>query len=109
MHRRLRLTNSSDFRRVYGARRGVAGVNLVLHSRPNTLGHPRVGFSVSAKVGGSVVRNLVKRRLRAAAGELLDGSDRSLDMVVVARPSCALASYAELRAELGELVARTRA
>jgi ribonuclease P protein component len=106
MHRRLRLTASSDFRRVYGARRGVGGAHLVVHSRPNSLGHPRVGFSVSAKVGGAVIRNLVKRRLRAAAGDLLGTSERSMDFVVVARPSCATAAYAELLAELDQLIAR---
>ena len=76
----------------------------MLHARPNDLGHPRVGFSVSSKVGGAVRRNLVKRRLRAAVAEIVGGRELSLDLVVVARPPCVTAAFAEVtdKALLGE-------
>jgi len=66
----------------------------------NQLGHPRVGFAVSSKVGGAVRRNLVKRRLRMIAGERLRASAEAVDLVVVARPAAAAAAFAELREEL---------
>ena len=60
----------------------------------------RFGFIVSKAVGGAVVRNLVKRRLRAlAAVELHDGL-RGADVVVRAMPGADAADYAGLEADL---------
>ena len=100
---RLRLRRSLDFRAVYSARRVRHGRLLAIHSRPNQLDHPRVGFSISKKVGGAVQRNLVKRRLRHLAMDRLRGSDRGLDLVVVVRPAAAGAAFAELESEFRAL------
>jgi ribonuclease P protein component len=79
---------------------------LAVHVADTDLDHPRVGFSVSAKVGGAVRRNLVRRRLRESAGALIRGSRTGVDLVVVARPEAASASFAELGAELRELIGK---
>ena len=98
------LKRSVDFRRVYGARHRRDGRLLVVYSLPNRLAHARVGFSVSTKVGGAVVRNLVKRRLRAASHEWLqEAGSRGVDLVIVARPEAAAAAFGELRSELRAL------
>lgn len=105
MPARLRLRRGSDFQEVYSARHGRHGKLMVVHWRENQLGHPRIGYSVSTKVGGSVQRNLVKRRLRELARPLVQASSRGVDVVVVARPAALAAPFDELRAELGALVA----
>jgi ribonuclease P protein component len=87
---RGRLSRSAEFERVYRQGRSTANRHLVLYSFPNpTTERPRLGLSVSRKVGGAVERNHVKRLLREAfarsEADLLPGQD----MVVVARPSAA--------------------
>lgn len=56
----------------------------------------RVGITVSSKVGNSVVRNRIKRKLREAARHELAGLP-SIDLVLVARSSAKEASVADLR------------
>ncbi|HUJ25179.1 MAG TPA: ribonuclease P protein component [Myxococcales bacterium] len=67
----------------------------------------RVGLTVSSKVGGAVVRNRVKRRLREAVRHEIAGLP-AVDLVVVARSSAVKAGVAELRAWLRGAAERMR-
>lgn len=93
----MRLTDSSEFERVY--RQGVAyrGKLFSVHAFPNELGAPRLGLSVSKKVGNAVVRNGLRRRLR----EVFKAShtESGVDLVVSARPAASDAAFEELREE----------
>jgi ribonuclease P protein component len=85
--RRGRLSRSAEFERVYRQGRSQGNRFLVLYSFPRGgEDEPRLGVSVSRKVGGAVDRNRVKRLLREAfwaeGVELPAGHD----YVVVARP-----------------------
>lgn len=68
--------------------------------------HPRLGLSVSKKVGNAVVRNLVRRRLREIFNACLAEIPKNYDLVVSARPGASEASYAELEAEFRKAIAR---
>jgi ribonuclease P protein component len=64
--KRLRLLRPTDYRRVLDARRSVSNRTIRLCGIPNDLGHPRLGLTVSRKVGNAVARNRWKRILREA-------------------------------------------
>ncbi|GAA1040166.1 ribonuclease P protein component [Virgisporangium ochraceum] len=67
---------------------------------------PRAGFVVSKAVGGAVVRNLVKRRLRHLVRARIDALPRGAMLVVRALPAAAERSYTELGADLDGALAR---
>ena len=61
----------------------------------------RVGFTASKKVGGAVVRNLARRRLRALAREVLvREAVPGYDYVLIARAGTATRDYAQLRGDM---------
>ena len=85
MEKKFRLRASAGFRRVRKEGRSWAHPLLVLYVVPNILGHNRIGFSVSRRIGGAVVRNRAKRRMREAARLFKDELDQGWDMVFIAR------------------------
>ena len=88
--RRGRLSRGSDFQRVYRQGKSQANRYLVLYSFEPPQGtvegeSPRLGVSVGRKVGNAVVRNRVKRAIRASFDELAGEFSSGLDYVVLAR------------------------
>jgi ribonuclease P protein component len=70
---------------------------------------PRVGLTVTKKVGNAVVRNRIRRRLREAvrvkaAGDMQPGND----YVIVGREDVLTAPFAQIAAELSRRIRTTR-
>lgn len=83
------------FRRLYHTA-GFGNGYLVLYARKNHTATNRVGITVSKKLGGAVIRNRVRRRLREVyrLNELRFAP--GWDIVVVARSRCIHATFQKL-------------
>ncbi|HEX6366440.1 MAG TPA: ribonuclease P protein component [Agromyces sp.] len=103
-----RITSADDYRFIVRRGAKVAGAHSVSYLRSTEAGaDARFGFIVSKKVGSAVRRNLVRRRLKAACRELVDGGLTAVDLVVRALPTSAGADYPALRADVATAVARS--
>ncbi|WP_168582847.1 ribonuclease P protein component [Gephyromycinifex aptenodytis] len=101
-----RLRDHRDFAAASRGRRAGSPL-LVVHAHPCAAGTvARVGFVVSRKVGNSVVRNRVKRRLRALMAAHLEELPAGYDIVVRANPAAAQADYLTLGSSLAKLLPR---
>ncbi|MBU6287683.1 MAG: ribonuclease P protein component [Chloroflexota bacterium] len=108
LSRAQRITTAAGFGAVRrsGTSAGSALVTVGAVLREGTMHGPaRFGFVVSRRVGKAHVRNLVKRRLRAAARSVSDNLT-GWDIVVSAKPPAASAHYAELSAAMSAGIRR---
>lgn len=92
-----RLKRRQDFRRVYQRGKSTANRAFVLCWRPNRSGVPRVGFSVSKKIGKAVERNRVRRKLREACRLEFGFFVPGYDYVLIARHGAKAATVESLR------------
>jgi ribonuclease P protein component len=104
------IRKRSDFLAANAGRR-ASSPGFVLLVRDRADGNPakRVGFTVTKKIGGAVVRNRMKRRLRALARELLPaGGIPGADHVLIGRSGGIERDFTQLRQELTSALERLR-
>lgn len=105
-----RLLRRAEFLRVAATKQKWVAPGLILQvSRRSELAEGRagetvrVGFTASSKIGNAVARNRAKRRLRAAAREVLGtGHVAPCDLVVIARKESLTRVYSLLIKDLSE-------
>ena len=93
------LKKPSDFSKVYKRGKSFADKNIVVYYLPNQLGYPRIGFSVSKKVGNSVVRNRVRRLVRESFRTNFTFTG-SYDLIFIARIRANSIEYHEVTKSL---------
>lgn len=81
---------------------------VALYVRSDTQGAARLGITVSRRVGKAVQRNRVKRLLREAFRLQKQRFPRGLDLVLIARPAAAGATFHQLFQEMGMICQRVR-
>jgi ribonuclease P protein component len=96
------LTRRADFLAANSGKRApMPGFVLLVRERDDGDPLMRIGYTVTKKIGGAVVRNRMKRRLRALARDLLPESGvRGADHVLIGRAGGVERDFATLRAEL---------
>lgn len=116
MQRRHRLSRSRDFDTVYRQGRSVSTRFLVLYwfkREEDAAGEPRLGITVSRKLGNAVVRNRMKRQLKEAWRAQLDSVPRGSDYALIAREGLPEAAEtrggAWLQERIGEVLQKAAA
>lgn len=102
-----RLTRGAEYKAVVRRGRRCAAAHTVTYvTATDEPRSARFGFIVSKQVGSAVVRNTVRRRLKAVCAEALPGVLPGADIVIRALPSAATADFGDLRAEVARCIAR---
>ena len=108
--RLVTLRKRADFLAANAGRRAAtAGFVLLVRDRNDSDTVKRVGFTVTKKIGGAVVRNRMKRRFRALAREILPTSGYpGSDHVMIGRSSGIERDFSELRKDLTRALQKVR-
>ncbi len=80
-----RIRRAADFQRAFRQRTSAADARILIFAHRNDLAYPRLGLSVSRKLGGAVVRNRWKRLLRDAFRLTRPRLPAGIDLVVIPR------------------------
>ena len=107
MEKKYRLTHNASFNYIYKNGQSSSDKYMVLiYSR--TRYSLKVGFSVSKKIGNSVLRNRTKRRLKECFRSLIPELDKKYNYVIVAREAAVDAKYQELLSGMKRLMIRNK-
>lgn len=107
----LRLKKRAEFLRVAAVRRKWAVPGMVVQAAAQkdqaACGSMRVGFTATKKVGNAVVRNRIKRRLRAVAAEILPVyGNCGWDYVLIGRKNTLERPFEKLKEDLRQALAK---
>ena len=98
-----RLLKHADFERVYRQGRRHFAEHMTVFFQPREGGSgPRVGFTVSRALGGSVERNRIRRRLREAVRLNLKDLHAGVDVVINPKKSAIDTEFTQLGKEVAE-------
>jgi ribonuclease P protein component len=104
--RDARLLKHADFQAVYKNGRKHFSVNMTaFYRQTDRAAGPRVGFTVGKVLGGAVVRNRIRRRMRAVVRQHLRDLAAPLDLVLHPRKSVLTLKFAQLDAEIVQVFA----
>lgn len=103
----MRLHNSSDFKKLFEMGQKYHSKHLIVFAVKND-GPTRLGLTVSRKVGGAVVRNKLKRRLREIFRLSLSSFLINTDIMIVAKKNASTLDYKQLNQEVFSVCSRMK-
>ena len=103
-----KLKKNYQFKKVYNEGKYYVEKFVVMYIISNDSNFNRVGFSVSKKVGKSVVRNKIKRRMKEAYRKFADTAKLGYDIVFTARAGSGSADYSMIENNIISILKRAK-
>jgi len=101
------ISKKKDFDNIFKKGKSIKGVFLLLRFMQNDLKFNRFAFIVSKKVSAkAVLRNKVRRRLSEAIKEFNKSGENGLDLVFIALPKIKEKNFAEIQAEVKNILSK---
>ncbi|MBQ2661136.1 MAG: ribonuclease P protein component [Clostridia bacterium] len=104
MKRCYSLKRNKEFKRVYRIGKSQGSHLLVLIHAKSKDDSVHIGLSVSKKLGNSVKRNRIKRRLRAALTPFLPLIKEKTNIIFIAREPVKDAEFSEITKSIDKLL-----
>ena len=98
-----RIKKNVEFNKVIDEGKLVKSDSLTLYFLENSLGYTRIGISIPKKSGKAVVRNKIKRQIRAIISQDVK-LDKSFDYVLIARKQYDVKKFEKTRSDIKYLI-----
>ena len=98
-----RIKKNVEFNKVIDEGRLIKSDSFTLYFLENTLGYTRIGISIPRKSGKAVVRNKMKRQIRAIIAHDVD-LNKSIDIVLIARKQYDINQFEKTRSDIKYLI-----
>lgn len=98
-----RIKKHSEFQKVIEEANTKKTNFFVSYSLENNLGYSRFGISVPKKIGKAVVRNKIKRQIRAAIN-LCTKFEEPIDTVIIVRKNYQIDNFEQIKSEIQEII-----
>ena len=99
-----RIRANEDFAIAIKNGRALKSSSYTVHIFKTNGVNTRVGISVSKKLGGAVIRNRIKRQVRAICDSVIDYTNPGLDIVIVVRGGFLEKNFQENKQDLHQLI-----
>ena len=96
MDKMNRLRSNMEFKKVYKYGKNYWNRNLILYVMKNDLGYTRVGYSITKKIGNSVVRNRIRRQMKEIYRLNFDWIENNYDLIFIPKKNVVDISYEKL-------------
>ena len=101
------MKRNKNFRYVYRKGKSLPSKMLVMIYNKSKTGMVKVGFSVSKRIGNSVTRNRIKRRLREAFRPFIPGIKPGYDIIFIAREAVKDAEFGHISATMESMLTKS--
>ncbi|WP_165907724.1 ribonuclease P protein component [Hydrogenispora ethanolica] len=98
------LKKNNDFQIIFEKGHSLSGRYIVVYFLPNALQVNRYGFCVGKKIGSAVVRNRIKRVLRAVVMNQAQETSLGVDFVIIARNPILTADFSRINDEISHIL-----
>lgn len=93
LNKKYRINHKEDYHNLYKYGKRYNGKYIIIYIKVNKLKYSRFGVVASKKVGKAVIRNRVKRQIRAIIQEINKKITGSSDMVIIAKKTIDKSNY----------------
>lgn len=94
------LKNDREFQRVYKQGKNYWNKTLTIYVKKNNLGYNRVGYSITKKIGNSVERNKLRRRMKEIIRLNSKYLHTSYDLILIPKKISTKKSYWDLEKDI---------
>lgn len=98
-----RVKKHSEFQKIIAEGEVKKTCFFTVYSLKNDLGFSRFGISVPKKTGNAVIRNKVKRQIRACIAQLSNYSG-SMDTIIIVRKQYNVNDFNKVKSEIQEIL-----
>lgn len=100
MDKIYRLRSNMEFKKTYKGGKNYWNRNFILYVRKNGLDYSRVGYSITKKIGNSVVRNKIRRRMKEVYRLNFHNIKGGYDLIFIPKRNVVDISYKEIESAI---------